>query len=114
MTYELAKKLKDAGFPQKGFLGYPLYHSGDDTSQMEGIAIPTLSELIEACGGKFENLMKGCEMKNGEEYRYPEQVGKWFCNAVGNEANYTIHFRESEGATPEEAVANLWLTLNKK
>lgn len=48
MNYELAKKLKDAGFPQDGigqFIDVKL-------------ASPTLSELIEACGDKFRGLSK--------------------------------------------------------
>lgn len=49
MNYELAKELKDAGFPQKGewatigVSGALIKHSGD-------LYIPTLSELIRACG----------------------------------------------------------------
>ena len=58
MQYELAKKLKDAGFPQ---LDYSCI-----LQDLEDVAIqdkndssvwyykPTLSELIEACGEEFD------------------------------------------------------------
>lgn len=42
MTYELAKQLKDAGYPQLGYSTEPRN--------------PTLSELIEACGNQFVSL----------------------------------------------------------
>lgn len=104
MNYELAKQLKDAGFPQKGsgicqkheqvysmhLISDPDYHYCDDFAY-----IPTLEELIEACleGGKCIQLnmdAKGC--------------GAW----MGNN-----HFKEhyEEGSTPTEAVAKLWLSL---
>lgn len=108
MNYELVKELKDAGFPQ-----------GDSmmawVSQEEGlhmgresendIYVPTLSELIEACGDKFNTL-----------------------NKVTGISGKTLHWRAGEydfddchwprlcleGSTPEEAVANLYIVLNKK
>lgn len=85
MTYDLAKQLKDAGFPWK------------EPSCSPGIAyIPTLSELIEACGGSLDLMMR-----------------------PGANIASKLHAEEFElvkarGSTPEEAVANLWLVLNKK
>ncbi len=53
---------------------------------------PSLSELIEACGDGFFSLFryKNCYEANGD-------LGK-----------------EGRGITPEEAVARLWIALNKK
>lgn len=98
MNYELAKKLKDAGFPQ---IGRGLFMIGDGTpiklvepgevisldESNPVVYLPTLSELIEACGESFKSL---------------ELVGGHF---------YTNDCWERE--TPEEAVANLWLALQK-
>lgn len=86
MTYELAKQLKDAGFPQKGMI------TPEDMAYS-----PTLSELIEACGEKFEMLSRfnGCK---------PEF--QW-------EATGLLEGVEM-GKSPEEAVAKLWLELTKK
>ncbi len=96
MHYELAKELKDNNFCilQKDY---------SDIKKIKGIylkidgswhLLPTLSELIEACGGDFWNLQQGLE---------------WSARsfAFGNE----ILVR---GSTPEEAVAKLWLAINKK
>jgi len=92
MNYELAKKLKDAGFPVK----YPdnLFVEGEKSAY-----IPTLSELIEACGDRFECLSKV------ENQWWVDERGGFFSN--GETATYG-------GSTPEEAVAKLWLGLNKK
>lgn len=108
MNYELAKKLKDAGFPQtfpdgrwyyteNGELLYACEdHGSVHPTQTHGI-VPTLSELIEACGEDFDKLQL-------EESR----PSKWF--AYGGEAMFLL---SGIGSTPEESVANLWLALNK-
>ncbi len=98
MNYELAKELKDAGFPQKE-KGTLLFKEGirlTDTQEYwneNSAYAPTLSELIEACGDGFIQLE-----------RLPD---RWMCYFI-NDRGWT------EGKTPEEAVARLWLALNKK
>lgn len=106
MTYELAKELKDAGFPQ-GCL--PFFCDGCKKAQHndEGIDmcdcevnkytqtyIPTLSELIEACGEHFGTLTR-----NGST---------WYAS------HYEFIDVYEYGPTPDEAVARLWLALNRK
>ena len=88
MNYELAKQLKDAGFPQIGS-GFTLYPN--DGIHKE-VRFPTLSELIEACGGNSKALIQ----QNNKTM--------W---------EYAIDGQGAVGQTPEEAVANLWLELNK-
>lgn len=95
MTYELAKQLKDAGFPQEedNNVCHSDFQCDNCKEKMETNApyFPTLSELIEACGHlQISNIYNEtwiAKQKNGLPY---------------------------EGSTPEEAVANLWLELNKK
>ena len=96
MEYGLAKKLKDAGFPQE--LDKPVWDEVDGlvTSDTHSL-IPTLSELIEACGDEFNSLTK--------------RANFWICNDC--ECNMGSDGEITRGATPEEAVANLWLELNK-
>lgn len=101
MNYELAKELKDAGFPQSE--GRPLILPGnvllsvvgdehnniESVTHEDGAYLPTLSELIESCGDVvlYANV-------NIPTLAYcDEKVG--------------------EGSTPEEAVARLWLSLKK-
>lgn len=91
MNYELAKQLKDAGFPHT-------WCSEDDCSCLstEGnhtFCYPTLSDLIQVCGDGFVSLNKGM---------FPNQ---WMCLGNGVQIG---------GSSPEEAVARLWLALNKK
>jgi hypothetical protein len=54
MHYELAKELKDAGFPQKHH--YDEQGRRNDFCEPEVVSNPTLEELIEACGEDFGNL----------------------------------------------------------
>lgn len=105
MNYELAKELKDAGFPagQNDNFAYDVaYLKTAPIVAMHGIYAPVLSELIEACGAHFDSLQKW-----GSFNRYTATDQKW-C-AFAYERNVF-----ASGETPEEAVARLWLALNKK
>jgi hypothetical protein len=99
MTYELAKQLKDAGFPNMQWMGY-LTSIGIESFEKDKHG-PTLSELIEACGTGFGNLILG------QNRNLPPL---WKATAAGavNEERFNL------GSTPEEAVAKLWLALNRK
>ena len=107
MTYEQAKELKDKGFPQQGghSFGEHLHPLSGKVEVFEEcnsmstkidfdsyVYIPTLSELIEACGEDFISL----------ERHHPSI---WSC--LGDQG-----FEES-GSTSEEAVMNLWKKLNE-
>ena len=124
MTYETAKKLKDAGFPQDVWdftlsnYAYNeseelhLLHYDNDTGRLIGndyescksdgidwTKEPTLSELIEACGHYFYQLTK-------------EDDGSWTCASINGYPK--SGFGVTNSPTPEEAVANLWLALTDK
>jgi hypothetical protein len=92
MDYELAKSLMDAGFPQigKGSLIGPLHklvwRCGDR------VYVPTLEELIEACGENFGSLDK-------------KHYG-WLAYAPYDQSYFA--------KTSVEAVAHLWLALHKR
>lgn len=106
MTYEFCEKLKDLGFSQNGGGKYwePTHYgaSGTYVEKLQTkwcVYIPTLSELIEACGPKFKLLIKA--PKNWEAHGFSSK-------------NFGLPILIAEGKTPEEAVAKLWLELNKK
>lgn len=107
MKIELARALKDAGFPQgwKGLKGeYVEYSPHDEESGVTQdvllyIYVPTLSELIEACGDRFPMLSRG---DNGID---------WICCSYNSDKDSWEEY--SKGSTPEEAVARLWLEFNK-
>jgi len=100
VKYELAKELKDAGFPQFFSEGMSYYDkkgtfvesacSEYNDDQDWNIRVPTLSELIEACGDGFEKL----HLAGGKFH------------AVGDGVIWGVE------DTPEEAVARLWLALH--
>ena len=106
MLQELAKELKSAGFPniqdvqhrQGGEFLTPdcrvFVYSLGEAASTEDWFLPTLTELIAACGEKFFSLILDC--------------GKWRCTASGYEGYDEFY------STPSEAVARLWLALNKK
>ena len=109
MDFELAKELKDAGFPQKSRgLHYTMTEGKEVPYLAEGnlflakegwqysdTFVPTLDELIEACGqGRFtlDHLESGC----------------WeACHSKATPMCYQAN-------TSDEAVARLWLVLNQK
>lgn len=68
ISYDLAKELKDAGFPQQGGRDVaPIIFSEDlkftsDTMPEAALYYPTLEELIEACGEGFRDLEKDKDM----------------------------------------------------
>lgn len=104
MTYELINQLKEAGFP------FRHAKTSDDILYTVGevpLAIPTLSELIEACGDGLDSLQKGSWKGSGKWLAY-----KSYWDDVDN--HYEPQEPVGRGNTPEEAVANLWLELNKK
>jgi hypothetical protein len=109
INYKLAKKLKEAGFPQNvksGSIlckhlvspmdGTHIIHNYDCDYVKDGMYFPTLSELIEACGDRFDSLNK-----------YQDGWEAW---ADRDETSGIFKL----GKSAEEAVANLWLELNKK
>jgi hypothetical protein len=91
MDYELAKSLMDAGFPQIGkgrligSLEKLVWRSSDR------VYVPTLEELIDACGDDFGSLDK--------------RHDGWLARANRDQRCFA--------GTPAEAVARLWLMLQK-
>ncbi len=86
MDYELAKKLKEAGFPQKK------QDIETEEGTYIGVYVPNLSELIEVCGNDFVRLVGILDL----EWDAVDTLDKYY-----------------HGSTPEQAVANLWLALKK-
>ncbi len=114
MNYKLAKELKDNGFSQEKDIGgqficshnQPCILCPNGCREHDEVAlIPSLSELIDACGEEvFITNMKG--------YLKSKEVTEEWLAIKG----YGIKKPEdiTQGKTPEEAVARLWLALNKK
>jgi len=107
IDYKLAKKLKDAGFPQEGngpIMDKEHYDeinklSVFKTKNIEDVVYaPTLSELVEACGEELCILKNGKAFNLGDKWIIEDGFGKFI----------------TEGNTPEEAVALLYLKINKK
>jgi len=102
LSYELCKRLKDAGFPQNRkplncscgnyvFTSKSVY---ENINGSELVAQPTLFELIEACGKESVIILT---------------YGKAMSTAL-----HGVTGTYSRGETPEEAVAELWISLARK
>ena len=85
MNYELAKELKDAGFPMPTILGQAYK--------------PDLSQLMEACGN------------DDRGFSLSRILGQWTAQTPKGEIE-DWEQKVGKGSTPEEAVARLWLSLN--
>jgi len=120
MNYKLAKQLKDAGFPQEAKKFYfekgqvsvdeteKEYHSDDKTKK---VSVPTLEELIDACGEDFGRLDRVRVSDDEIQYiAFAKERGVVKCS----ECSRLRHGEDivGNGDTPEEAVAKLWLKLN--
>ena len=120
LNYEKCKELKEAGFPDGQYqFWYVRFVYNDSTEYCSGVTVgnpyvthhlelghgetvlcacPALEELIEACVGQQDQDRSLYMWCNG---------GRWY-----SETRWaTNRFR---GDTPAEAVANLWLAVNKK
>ena len=140
MDYETAKQLKDAGFPQEGYYGAK-YQSTEPSNvielqtnlgifpQLNGISyqvdlayyvkVPTLSELINACETTIQlnisdsrRILKKItgEEQGKQDWSVARAIGIFAEGSNGNDDKFIF----GEGKTPEIAVANLWLEINKK
>jgi len=109
MNHELAKELKDAGFPQKQHE----ISDRDTGAWPKDIAPykwpynPTLEELIEACGGDFKK-------QAFDLLRQYSQTGEWMAFGIKYVDGEVHSYGGDLFSTPTEAVARLWLALNKK
>ena len=94
MDNELAKELKQAGFPQSVHYnerGVADFLETDANGKTHIVSVPTLEELVEACGIDFQSV---------ERFSYAPFLAR------GRQIMQTT------GQTPTEAVARLWLTLH--
>lgn len=107
ITYEIAKQLKETGFPQKSveyrdFLitvgDKPIDEHSAKEMGYEYAYVPTLSELIEACG------RIGVKIGYMEDGRIYAEFDK--DDGHGNLIDFCL-------PTLEEIYSNLWLELNK-
>lgn len=113
ISYELALKLKEAGFPQAD-IGRESPSSWYDCdgelldwgSEENDVYIPTLSELIGECGERFK------ELRLYHKPLKPSAVAQ--ARGAKREDGSTSKDIKTEGSSPEEAVANLYLALAKK
>ena len=124
MDYELAKQLKDAGFPQRArglhytqsvghpqpFLAEGSLFMAKEGWQYSDTYVPSLEELIDACHDRFGGVIRGGEQKaDGNRFTAFQDAITVLADKNIAEDNEVPH---AEGATPIEAVARLFLALH--
>jgi hypothetical protein len=106
MNYELLKRLKDSGFPLQRVaveagreiaLTRPavVFSLSASTADVGIYYVPSLSDLVEACGNYLKNVFRGDD--------------GWRCNerdCVSKDGPPA----ETYGATLDDALAELWLS----
>jgi hypothetical protein len=112
IDYNLAKEMRDLGY--EAFQDCPVWndnlylkkpteeHYRESWNHCLNAFEPKLEKLIEQCGDNFVSILK---LREGKGFRaqgndYPDNYPDW---------GYSIH-----GKTALEAVARLWVELNKK
>lgn len=109
ISYELAKDLKDAGFPQLYEQGEYIEDPNAPDGETDGAYSPSLEEVIEACS---------------KIWLYPSDnklefsLGlNWWGDSLGWHAGYWnddwTDGPSGLGKTPLEAVCNLWLVTRQ-
>ncbi len=105
VTYELAKQLKDSGYPQDPLRIYFQNEILNTPKDVEQLSYPTLSELIEACGENLWTIRQGS---------YKGEDG-WI---VGQDTEGSLNPLDWKvfifDPNLDVAVAKFWLALNKK
>ena len=95
LSYETAKKLKDAGFERPSVPRdyQPFGEALTEEEYINVIKLIDLSELIEVCGDELALILRGAE-------------GRWFAQGFSKDGGTNFL-----GSTPEEAVAALLISL---
>lgn len=86
------------------FVGNDYRHRWEDYPEGNWVKVPTISELIAACGDGFTCLKKFAGFWRAHSSEYSEHL---YDNYIGG-------YKYFDGFSAEEAVARLWLALNEK
>lgn len=127
-TTSLAKELKEACLLQRPWANRDVYFRGVLTPfesvrksyydngntiayNVECVQIPTLEELIMACGERFDSLQRDIEVNLNTK----EEKVIWYCTPDKGLSEMGVPGVISKfvGYSPEEAVAYLYIMLHK-
>jgi hypothetical protein len=118
MPRELVIELRQADFPfdWEQFDDHDMELLEKDWDIYKEVYSPSLEELIEACGADFQSLERVVRSLDGTLARTDHgEVGTQYWRARPTMmGSYTVRPHGGECATPNEAVARLWLALHKK
>lgn len=109
--YELAKRLKEAGFDQHTKEIGAQYVFRDPEDYDDRCYLPDLGELIAAIVGDKPNSFYLDFNDEWSVYDEPNLKGMWRARYY---PGTPVGFCEAVGETPEEAVSLLWLAINGK
>ena len=108
MEYQLGRQLKEAGFKNPSSDWKGKFRWIDNSPDV--VYIPTLPELIEACLEKQPNKYSNFYFN----HIFVEADGGYIWEAYFDGGINPKNDYYESGKTPEEAVAKLYISLNKK
>lgn len=97
--YEIWKRLKDAGYPQRDFANFSFAEEPGEDGIYPCAMIVSLEELMEECAPFFHSLHR-----NKEPF---EDGTQWFVNYYSPTGEC-----DARGATATEALVNLWISTH--
>lgn len=102
MNWNTAKQLKDSGYPQTEDYDELLYNPAFTPREIEQLKLsPEWFEVNSAIIPSTDSLLEQCPIES--IYHLPD--GTWRI--------WTPHYEKGEGETLQEALINLWCTLNE-
>jgi hypothetical protein len=104
IDYKLAKQLREAGFFQGGAGRWVT--DPDLIVARDRTYVPTLSDLIEACGKQFWSVTRLQHVDTDGQ--------RWLARDATIDFNGNTPAFQISGKSPEEAVARLWLVLQRR
>lgn len=104
ISQQRAQELKDAGFPQREVVMHQVLRTKNERAA--AVYMPTLEELIDACGNTFRAITKHYGQIGATNHVTP-----WYSAETYLMANNAVG---PTGPTPTDAAAGLWLELHKK
>lgn len=103
IDFPLANKLKEAGFAQGGHGRWTV--DPEQIVARDRAYVPTVEELIEACGEQLWSIVR---LQHADLHGH-----RWIARDATIDDNGDTPAFQVSGRSPEEAVARLWLILNK-
>ena len=108
ITAELARELKEKGYPQEGTLDKFI---GGETSVFDRAYAPTTDDLLEQLGDEFYSLKRELKTHSDTSRGRGGYAGQMVTEETIWYASSANHIYIKHGNSPVEALTRLWIAL---